>query len=77
MKTGERVEAKYLFGSWRQTGEIKGKKCVVHATVPGKKQKKVREQMQVGMTGVWEGHLLQVQASNETNRKALFFCSEA
>ena len=41
MTTGERVEAKYLFWSRRLTDEIRGKKCVVHATVPGKKTKKV------------------------------------
>ncbi len=38
--TGERVEAKYLFWSRRQTGKIKGKKFVVHATVSGKKTNK-------------------------------------
>ncbi len=29
--------------------------------------------MQGGVRRLWEGHLLQVVACNETNRKALFF----
>ena len=39
--TGERMGAKYIFLSWRQTIAIRGKQIVVHATVPGKKTKKV------------------------------------
>ena len=42
-----------------------------------KKRKKVRIEMQGGVKGLWEGHLLQVISCYETNRKALFFSSEA
>ena len=42
-----------------------------------KKRRKVRIEMQGGMTRLWEGHLLQVTSCNETNRKALFFSCEA
>ena len=41
--------------------------------MPKKKQKKVRIEMQGGVKGLWEGHLLQVISCNETDRKALFF----
>jgi hypothetical protein len=65
------------FLSSPQTGEKRGKKFVVHATLSGKKRRKVRIEMQGGMTGMWEGHLLQVLSCNETNRKALFSCCKA
>ena len=42
-----------------------------------KKRRKVRIEMQRGMTGLWEGHLLQVISCTETNRKALFSCCKA
>jgi hypothetical protein len=32
--------------------------------------------MQGGVTGLWEGHLLQVISCNETNRKALFLVAK-
>ncbi len=42
-----------------------------------KKRKRVRIEMQGGVKGLWEGHLLQVVSCNETNRKALFFSFKA
>jgi hypothetical protein len=41
-----------------------------------KKRSKVRIQMQGGMTGMWEGHLLQVISCTETNRKAFFLVAK-
>ena len=58
-------------------GRKKRQKFVVHATVPNKKRRKVRIEMQGDMTGMWDGHLLQVISSKKTNRKALFSCCNA
>jgi hypothetical protein len=77
MTTGERVGEKYLFLSLRQTGEIRGKKLSSTRQCLAKKRRKVRTEMQGGMTGVWEGHLLQVQPCNETNRMAIFSSCKA
>ncbi len=76
--TGARVGAKYLFfcpGGKLEKNEAKilssTRQCLA------KKRRKVRIEMQGGVTGLWEGHLLQVISCNKTNRKALFSCCKA
>ena len=77
VKTGSRVGAKDLFCPGGKLKKNEAKQLSSTRQCLAKKRRKVRIEMQGGVKGLWEGHLLQVISCNETNRKALFFSCEA